>query len=77
MGKKIKKKKKDKLKTAMSMTKKIFNKLNDKITKTNQELLMLETLLHVHLALSVIYADHINLRIGLQTMLENHISPHN
>ena len=37
---------------------------------------MLETLLHVHLALDVIFADHINLKIGLQTMLENHISPH-
>ena len=37
---------------------------------------MLETLLHAHLAQSVISADHINLRIGLQTTLENHICPH-
>ena len=52
------------LETATSMTEKIFNKLHDKITETNQEVVMLETLLHVHLALIVIFADHINLRIG-------------
>ena len=66
----------DKLETATSMTEKNFNKLDDKITETNQEVLMLETLLHAPLALSVISADHINLRIGLQAMMENHIFPH-
>ena len=66
----------DKLETATRMTENLFKKLNDKITETNQELLMLETLLHVQLALSVIFADHINLRIGLQTMMETHVSLH-
>ena len=37
---------------------------------------MLETLLHAQLALSIIFADHINLRIGLQTMMETYVSPH-
>ena len=37
---------------------------------------MLETLLHLKLALGVISADHINLKIRLQTMLETHISSH-
>ena len=45
------------------MTEKIFDILHDKISETNQEVVMLETLLHVYLALSVISADHINLRI--------------
>ena len=66
----------DKLETATRMTEKLFNKLNAKITETNQELLMLEILLHAQLALSVISADHINLRIGLQTIMETHVSPH-
>ena len=37
----------DKLETTTSMTEKIFNKLNNKIAKSNQEVLMLETFLHV------------------------------
>ena len=37
----------DKLETATRMTENLFNKLNAKITETKQELLMLETLLHV------------------------------
>ena len=32
--------------------------------------------MHVQLALSVISADHINLRIRLQTRMETHVSPH-
>lgn len=44
----------------MKMTEKIFNELYDNITETNQKFLMLETLLHVQLALSVISADHFN-----------------
>ena len=46
----------DKLGTATRMTD-LFDIMNTKISKTNQGLMMLETLLHVQLALSVISAD--------------------
>ena len=59
----------DKLETATRMTKKLSNTMNTKITETNQGVMMLEFL-------SVISADHINLRIRLQTMMETHVSPH-
>lgn len=35
-----------------------------------QVLLILETLMNVQLALSTIAADHVNLRVGLQIMIE-------
>ena len=38
--------------------------------------MMLETLLHVQLALSVISVDHINSIIGLQIIIETQFSPH-
>ena len=48
----------DKLETVTRMTENLLNIINTKITETNQGLMILGTLLHVQLALSVFSADH-------------------
>ena len=65
----------DKLEKASRLTEKILNDMSHDIHLAEQTLLALETLLHLQLALSTISADHVNLRVGLQTMLETYISP--
>lgn len=45
------------------------------ICHTDQVLIILETLMHVQLALSTIATDHVNLRAELQTMLQSYMSP--
>ena len=65
----------NKLEKASKLTEKILNDMSEDVQIAEQTLFMLETLLHVQLALSTISADHVNLRVGLQTMLETYISP--
>ena len=66
----------DKLKTSMRITEELIYIMNTKMQEIKQGLMMLKNLLCIQLALSIISADHINLRIGLQTMMKTYVSPH-
>ena len=65
----------DKLEKASKLTEQFLNKMSLDIHFVEENMIALETLLHLQLALSTISADHVNFRIGLQTMLETYISP--
>ena len=65
----------DKLEKASRLTEKFLKDMSQDLHFVEETLIALETLLHLQLALSVISADHVNFRVGLQTMLETYISP--
>ena len=65
----------EKLEVATRVTKTLMTKMEKNIEKNEKSILSLEILLHVQLALTSIAADHINFKIGLQHMMETHISP--
>ena len=65
----------EKLETATRVTKTLMTKMEKHIENNEKSILSLEILLHVQLALTSIAADHINFKIGLQSMMETHISP--
>ena len=65
----------DKLEKASRLTETFLNDMSQDIHFVEQTLIALETLLHLQLALSTISADHVNFRVGLQTMLETYVSP--
>ena len=60
----------------MRITEELIYIMNTKMQEIKQGLMMLKNLLRIQLALSIISADHINLRIGLQTMMKTYVSPH-
>ncbi|XP_045108474.1 uncharacterized protein LOC123503109 [Portunus trituberculatus] len=65
----------EKLETATRVTKTLMTKMEKHIENNEKSILSLEILLHIQLALTSIAADHINFKIGLQSMMETHISP--
>lgn len=65
----------EKLESATRVTKTLLNKMEKHIEQNEKTILSLEILLHIQLALTSIAADHINFKIGLQSMMETHVSP--
>ena len=63
------------LQRASTLTEKMLNTMVTDIRKNGDAMMILEQLLHVHLALSTIADEHLKLRIGLQTMMETMLSP--
>ena len=57
------------------MIAKLLDIMNANITETKQSWMMFETLLYVQFKF-YIYGSYINLRVGLQTMMETHVSLH-
>ena len=65
----------EKLETATRVTKTLLQKMEKNIEQNEKSILSLEILLHIQLALTSIAADDINFKIGIQSMMETHISP--
>ena len=66
----------NKLQIFTIVTKDIIRKLEDKLLETEHHLMLLQTLMHVHLALNTISVNHVNLKIGIQELMEGTVSSH-
>ena len=66
----------DKLQKASDLTEKIFSRIIGDINQNENKIILLESLLHVQLVLSSLSTEHMNLKIGIQEMIESTVSPY-